>query len=291
MKINSNLNKNFNTPKKQTTFGVRKTDSVQSFINEIRTSNPNLGDLERLPIVQKMKKSDTLEQFQERANADRSMFENKCSFNIADKKGFTIFINSICIKIMNELRQLGKTVEKFIVQVEDENGNKKEKDIVRAFKNRLSVKASHKRNPEKIKEGNKKYYEDNKDEIREKQKEFYKKYYETHSEELKQKQKQYHQHNPEKIKEIKKKYYKNNKDKILEKRKEYYENNKDEISEKQKEYRQNNPEKIKEINKKYYKKNKDKILKKHKEKATLKKQEKEVIEFLSELINRNNGKN
>ena len=56
MKINSNLNKNFNTPKKQTTFGVRKTDSVQSFINEIRTSNPNLGDLERLPIVQKMKK-------------------------------------------------------------------------------------------------------------------------------------------------------------------------------------------------------------------------------------------
>ena len=35
MKINSNLNKNFNTPKKQTTFGVRKTDRVQSFIKEI----------------------------------------------------------------------------------------------------------------------------------------------------------------------------------------------------------------------------------------------------------------
>ena len=238
MKINSNLNKNFNTPKKQTTFGVRKTDSVQSFINEIRTSNPNLGDLERLPIVQKMKKSDTLEQFQERANANRSMFENKCSFNIADKKGFTIFINSICIKIMNELRQLGKTVEKFIVQVEDENGNKKENDIVRAFKNRLKVKASHEKNPEKRKE--------------------------------------YRQHNPEKIKEGNKKYYKNNKDKILEKRKEY---------------RQHNPEKKKEYNKKYYADNKDEILKKHKEKATLKKQEKEVREFLSELINRNNGKN
>ncbi len=237
MKINSNLNKNFNTPKKQTTFGVRKTDSVQSFINEIRTSNPNLGDLERLPIVQKMKKSDTLEQFQERANADRSMFENKCSFNIADKKGFTIFINSICIKIMNELRQLGKTVEKFIVQVEDENGNKKENDIVRAFKNRLKVKASHEKNPEKRKE--------------------------------------YRQHNPEKIKEGNKKYYKNNKDKILEKRKEY---------------RQHNPEKKKEYNKKYYADNKDEILKKHKEKATLKKQEKEVREFLNELRNQRNEK-
>ena len=237
MKINSNLNKNFNTPKKQTTFGVRKTDSVQSFINEIRTSNPNLGDLERLPIVQKMKESDTLEQFQERANADRSMFENKCSFNIADKKGFTIFINSICIKIMNELRQLGKTVEKFIVQVEDENGNKKENDIVRAFKNRLKVKASHEKNPEKRKE--------------------------------------YRQHNPEKIKEGNKKYYKNNKDKILEKRKEY---------------RQHNPEKKKEYNKKYYADNKDEILKKHKEKATLKKQEKEVREFLNELRNQRNEK-
>ena len=283
-------NKN-NISQKQTTFGVKKTDRVQSFINEINATNQNLGNLERLPIVQKMKESDTFEQLKERANANRSMFENKRSFNIANKNGFTTFINSICIKIVNELKELGRTVKKFIVQIEDENGIKKKSDIVEAFKIRLSVKASHKRNPEKIKEGNKKYYEDNKDEIREKQKEFYKKYYETHSEELKQKQKQYHQHNPEKIKEIKKKYYKNNKDKILEKRKEYYENNKDEISEKQKEYRQNNPEKIKEINKKYYKKNKDKILKKHKEKATLKKQEKEVIEFLSELINRNNGKN
>ena len=138
---------------------------------------------------------------------------------------------------MNELRQLGKTVEKFIVQVEDENGNKKENDIVRAFKSRLKVKASHEKNPEKRKE--------------------------------------YRQHNPEKIKEGNKKYYKNNKDKILEKRKEY---------------RQHNPEKKKEYNKKYYADNKDEILKKHKEKATLKKQEKEVREFLNELRNQRNEK-
>ncbi len=200
-------NKN-NISQKQTTFGVKKTDRVQSFINEIRTTNQNLGNLERLPIVQKMKESDTFEQLKERANANRSMFENKRSFNIANKNGFTTFINSICIKIVNELKELGRTVKKFIVQIEDENGIKKKSDIVEAFKIRLSVKASHEKNPEK-----------------------------------------------------------------------------------RKEYRQHNPEKIKEGNKKYYENNKDEISEKRKEKATLKKQEKEVIEFLSELINRNNEKN
>ena len=123
-----------------------------------------------MPIVQKMKESDTFEQLKERANANRSMFENKRSFNIANERGFTTFINSICIKIMNELRQLGKTVEKFIVQIEDENGIKKKSDIVEAFKIRLSVKASHEKNPENRKEYDKKYYEDNKDEILKKQK-------------------------------------------------------------------------------------------------------------------------
>lgn len=53
-------NQNFSATKKHPTFGVRKTDSVQSFINEIRTTNPNLGDIERLPIVQKMKKTTLL---------------------------------------------------------------------------------------------------------------------------------------------------------------------------------------------------------------------------------------
>ena len=55
--------------------------------------------------------------------------------------------------------------------------------------------------------------------------------------------------------------------------KKHYNNHKDKI----KEYRQNNSEKIKEYNKEYY-------LKK-KEKAILKKQEKEVREFLNELRN------
>ena len=165
-------NKN-NISQKQTTFGVRKTDSVQSFINEIKTSNPNFRDLEHLLIVQKMKESGTFEQLKERANADRSMFKNKRSFNIANKNGFTTFINSICIKIVNELKELGRTVKKFIVQIEDENGNKKESNVVRAFKIRLSTKASYKKNPEKKKEYDKKYYKIYKDKISKYQKEYY----------------------------------------------------------------------------------------------------------------------
>ena len=251
MKINSNLNENFNTPKKHPTFGVRKTDSIQSFINEIRTTNPNLGNIARLPIVQKMKENDTFEQLQEKANTDKSMFENKHSFNIANKKGFIYLINSICIKIMQELKTLGETVGKFIVQVEDENGNKKENDIVFAFKNRLRVKKHYNNHKDKIKE----YRQNNSEKIKEYKKKYQKEYRQKNKEEINEYQKKYRQNNSEEIKEYQKKY-----------QKEY-----------QKEYRQNNSEKIKEYNKEYY-------LKK-KENATLKKQEKEVREFLNELRN------
>ena len=75
MKINSNLNENFNTPKKHPTFGVRKTDSIQSFINEIRTTNPNLGNIARLPIVQKMKENDTFEQLQKKQTQIKACLE------------------------------------------------------------------------------------------------------------------------------------------------------------------------------------------------------------------------
>ena len=152
MKINSNVQQ------KHPTFGVRKTDSVQSFINEIRTTNPNLGDIERLSIVQKMKKSDTFEQLQKEANKNNSMFGNRNRFNIANKQGFTSFINSICIKIMQELNTLGETVKKFIIQVEYEDGKKEEKNIINAFGNRLRVKKHYNNHKDKIKEYNKEYY-------------------------------------------------------------------------------------------------------------------------------------
>ena len=175
------------------------------------------------------------------------MFGNRNRFNIANKQGFTTFINSICIKIMQELKTLGETVGKFIVQVEDENGNKKENDIVFAFKNRLRVKKHYNNHKDKIKE----YRQNNSEKIKEYKKKYQKEYRQKNKEEINEYQKKYRQNNSEEIKEYQKKY--------------------------QKEYRQNNSEKIKEYNKEYY-------LKK-KEKATLKKQEKEVREFLNELRN------
>ena len=152
MKINSNVQQ------KHPTFGVKKTDSVQSFINEIRTTNPNLGDIERLSIVQKMKKSDTFVQLQKEANENIGMFGNKRCVDIANKKSFTSFINSICIKIMQELNTLGETVKKFIIQVEYEDGKKEEKNIINAFGNRLRVKKHYNNHKDKIKEYNKEYY-------------------------------------------------------------------------------------------------------------------------------------
>ena len=163
MKINSNVQQ------KHPTFGVRKTDSVQSFINEIRTTNPNLGDIERLSIVQKMKKSDTFVQLQKEANENIGMFGNKRCFDIANKKGFTTFINSICIKIMQELNTLGKAVKKFIVKVEYEDGKKEEKNIINAFGNRLRVKKHYNNHKDKIKE----YCQKNKEKRNEYDKEYH----------------------------------------------------------------------------------------------------------------------
>ncbi len=198
-------NQNFSATKKHPTFGVRKTDSVQSFINEIRTTNPNLGDIERLPIVQKMKKNDTFEQLQKEANENNSMFGNRNRFNIANKQGFTTFINSICIKIMQELKTFGETVGKFIIQVEYEDGKKEEKNIINAFENRLRVKKHYNNHKDKIK----KYRQNNSEEIKEYQKKYQKEY-----------QKEYRQNNSEKIKEYNKEYYLKKKEKATLKKQE-----------------------------------------------------------------------
>ena len=264
-------NQNLSLTKKHPTFGVRKTDSIQSFINEIRTTNPNLGNIARLPIVQKMKESDTFEQLQEKANADKNMFENKHSFNIANKKGFIYLINSICIKIMQELKTLGETVGKFIVQVEDENGNKKENDIVSAFRIRLKNKKYYTGNLEKIK----KYYKDNKDKIKGYQKEYYK----NNSEKMKKYEKEYYKNNSEKMKEYQEKYRKNNSEDIKTKKKNYYETYKDKILERQRKYRETHKDEIRERKRNYYETHKNEILE-YQRKYRQKNSEKIKINFM-----------
>ena len=75
----------------------------------------------------------------------------------------------------------------------------------------------------------------------------------------------YYEKNKDRLKEYGKEYYKNNKDEINTKYKEYYQKNKEEILKKGKEWRDNNVRKVMEIKSKYYEKNKDEIKEQKKE--------------------------
>ena len=96
------------------------------------------------------------------------------------------------------------------------------------------------KDPEKAKEHNKKYHQENKEKILERVK-------------------KYREENKEKILEQRKKHYEENRDELLEEKKKYYQENKEKIKEKKKKYYQKNKDKAKEYNSKYYQKNKDNI--------------------------------
>ena len=92
-------------------------------------------------------------------------------------------------------------------------------------------------------EWRKKYYEGNREKIREKIREYKKK----NREKIRENNKEYREKNREKIREHMREYYENNKEKY----KEYYENNKEKNKEKYKEYREKNREKYREKNREY----------------------------------------
>ena len=114
-------------------------------------------------------------------------------------------------------------------------------------------------NKEEIAEYNKKYREEHKEEIAERNKQYYKenkeecnkrmkKWYEEHKEEIAEYKKQYREEHKEEIAEYKKQYYEENKEEIKEYQKQYQkqyrEENKEEIAECKKQWRENNPEKV-----------------------------------------------
>jgi hypothetical protein len=72
-----------------------------------------------------------------------------------------------------------------------------------------------------------------------------KEYKQDNKEKIKEKDKQYYINNKEQIKEHQKKYKQDNKDKIKEKDKQYYQDNKEKIKEHKKQYREDNKDKIK----------------------------------------------
>ena len=108
-----------------------------------------------------------------------------------------------------------------------------------------------------------KYYQENKDKVKEKTK----KYREENKEYYKEYNKKYSEENKERIEETRKKYYQENKELIKAYQKEYRDDkdNKEKIKERQRKYRVNNIDKVKERTQKYYQENKESISKKRRE--------------------------
>ena len=96
---------------------------------------------------------------------------------------------------------------------------------------------------------NQKYYEQNKDRIREYRREYNREYYEQN----KDKRKDYLEQNKDKIRKQRQQRYQKNRDKS----KKYYEQNRDEILERRQDYYQKNRDKILEQKRQYYQRKKE----------------------------------
>ena len=110
-------------------------------------------------------------------------------------------------------------------------------------------------NKDKIRENSRKYREENKDKI----KEDGKKYYVENKDKKRDDVRKYYVENKDKIRDDRKKYREENKDKIRQHNKKYSAENKDKIRDDGKKYREENKDKIRQSNKKYFAENKDKI--------------------------------
>ena len=108
---------------------------------------------------------------------------------------------------------------------------------------------------------NKRYYEDNTEEVRKRSKQ----YREEHKEEIIEYKKQYYEDNKKEIAKKSKQYREEHKEELSEKSKQYYEGNKKEILKRQKKYYEESREEILEYHKQYYADNKKEIAEYHKQ--------------------------
>ena len=245
MKINNTMIKE----NKNLTFGVRKTDSIDSFVSEIKNDNPKISKfIEQLPIIKKIQECDTFETLTNKINQNRSILENKRKVSLNTYRTFKSFINSLGVKILKNLNELNIFPDSFNIKTEDQTQNKNEiNNIIKVLKVRIKKNNYFKNNKEKIKEQQKEYKKVNKDIISERNKV----YYETNKNKIKERRKAYRIANKDKFNEYQKEYYKANKDKVREWQKKYREANKDKINEYQKEYQKANKDKVREWQKKY----------------------------------------
>ena len=118
---------------------------------------------------------------------------------------------------------------------------------------------------------NQKYYEQNKDRIREYRREYNREYYEQN----KDKRKDYLEQNKDRIRKQRQQRYQKNREKELEHQRGYYQKNRD----KRKKYYEQNRDEILERRQDYYQKNRDKILEQKRKYYQRKKQEKQLKEL------------
>ena len=118
---------------------------------------------------------------------------------------------------------------------------------------------------------NQKYYEQNKDRIREYRREYNREYYEQN----KDKRKDYLEQNKDRIRKQRQQRYQKNREKELEHQRGYYQKNRD----KRKKYYEQNRDEILERRQDYYQKNRDKILEQKRKYYQRKKQEQQFKEL------------
>ena len=122
---------------------------------------------------------------------------------------------------------------------------------------------------------NQKYYEQNKDRIRERHREYNREYYEQN----KDKRKDYLEQNKDRIRKQRQQRYQKNREKELEQRQEYYQKNREKELEQRQEYYQKNREKELERRREYQRKNRDRIIEYQRQYYKRKKEEKQFKEL------------
>ena len=122
---------------------------------------------------------------------------------------------------------------------------------------------------------NQKYYEQNKDRIREGHREYNREYYEQN----KDKRKDYLEQNKDKIRKQRQQRYQKNREKELEQSRQRYQKNREKELERRQEYYQKNREKELERRREYQRKNRDKIIEYQRQYYKRKKEEKQFKEL------------
>lgn len=160
MKVLGNINN-----KGYFSFGVKKSDSIASFINEIKVTNSNLEKyIDSLDIIQKIKNVDTFDNLAKKINDDRSIINNIRKVTLNNYNKFKLFINAIGVKILEELKDKKYKINKFQINTQDIENNIDEKNnIIEIYIQKRKKQIYRNKNKKHIKEYQKKYYQKNKD--------------------------------------------------------------------------------------------------------------------------------